>query len=622
MRLKQTEQNRMASGDITNMRPKLLFLVLLGTVVLSSMDVAAQDIQFRRQRGPYYAGDPIVVQVIVRGVDAGSNVTCNLQGSVPKGVTIEGPQLNRSTRSFTQIINGRVSSHESTDYVFGFTVTAAQEGKFQIGPFEVNFAGKRQTVAAELFAFEKLDNDPDMQIAVSLPGDTFYVGQRVKATVRWTFAGDIDAIQYAFSNLQIRSPLFDLFPFDKQRPRTRTTLTIAMAKGVMEIDAQVAQEKLNDKDCVAITGTATFIADNPGRHNAIPVTCRTEKVVQWGRDLFGSLVARQRSPALASGKPLSFFIRPIPTDNRPASFAGAVGRGFSITASANRSIVRVGDPISLTVAVRGDADLTRISLPSLAASPGWSAAAFQLPDDQAAGTVDGNTKQFTLNVRVKDTSVEQIPAIAFSWFDPQQKKFVTATSKPIALKVMENHVVSAADVIAVPNAAGSAAQRSDSPTQGGTGAGTTRRSFVGANLAIEQNVSALLADASSSASPRTVSIAIYLLAIAVFLGSVGIRRRAQRDPEVARRKRSLHAISKNIDTARLAPPRQAAEQLAASLRQLIAEIAPANRAEVEPMIAECENAIYALDDQGLPDLSATIERAGRLVSEIARAKRV
>ena len=535
------------------MRPKLLFLILVGTVILSYMDVAAQDIQFRRQRGPYYAGDPVVVQVVVRGVDAGSNVTCKVQGSVPKGITIEGPQLNRSTRSFTQIINGRVSSHESTDYVFGFTVTAARAGKFQIGPFEIDLAGKPQTVAGELFDFQKLENDPDMQIAVSLPGDTFYVGQRVKATVRWTFVGDINAIQYAFTNLQIRSPLFDLFPFDKQPPRTRTTLTIAMAKGAMELDAEVAQDKLNDKDRVTITGTASFIADSPGRHNAIPVTCRTEKVVPWGRDLFGSLVRRQRSPALASGKPLSFVIEPIPTANRPASFAGAVGHGFSITASANRSIVRVGDPISLTVAVRGDADLTRISLPSLAASPGWSTAAFQLPDEQAAGTVDGNTKQFTLNVRVKDTSVEQIPAIAFSWFDPQQKKFLTATSKPIALKVMENQVVSAADVVAAPSTAESAPQHSDSPTQGGTGTGTTRRSFVGANLAIERNVSALLADASSSASPRTVSIAIYLIAIAVFLGGIGIRRRAQRDPKVAQRKRSLQAISKNIDAARHAP---------------------------------------------------------------------
>ncbi len=594
-----------------------IHILVFGLAVTACGAGVAQDIQLRAQRGPYFAGDPVVVQVVVRGEEGGSKVNCQLKGKPPADVTIDGPQMSQSSRSFTQIINGRVSRQESVDYLFSFVVTAMHEGPHKIGPFVVDLNGKPHDVAGEVFHFEKLDNDPDMQIELALPGDTFFVGQRIPATLRWSFTGDITAVQYAFSNLQIRSPLFDQFAFDKKRPRTRTTLTIAMAKGAMDIDAKVTQTKLAGRDVFTVTATTTFRATSPGRYTDIPITCRTEKVTEWRRDLFGDRVPGRRLPALASGKPLSFVIKPIPTSGRPASFAGAVGRGFSIAVSANRSIVRVGDPIALTITIRGDSDLSRISLPTLAASPGWSAARFQLPNEQVAGTVDGNTKQFTLNVRVKDTHVQQIPAVAFSWFDPERRQFATTTSKPIALQVMENQVISAADVV---SAKSGDARAADRPTHDdNNSAATTPRSFVGANLAIESDPSKLLADVTTGASPRSVAMIIYLVAAGVVLGGVILRRRARRDSDLARRKKQRKSLARQIAAARRRPARSAAEQLATALRQLIAELAPSTRGEIEQMIAECENAIYARDDTLPVDLTPVIDRAEQLIRDLDKS---
>ncbi len=571
----------------------------------------------RASPGPYYSGDPIVVQIVVRDNKPNARIDCRLKADPPAGLTFQGPQLSQSSRSFTQIINGRVSRHESVDYIFNFVVTAERPGKYRVGPFIVTIEGKKHEVAGESFQFEKLENDPDMRISVALPGNTFYVGQRVTATVRWSFAGNMNAVQYAFSNLQIRSPLFDRFAFDKQRPQTRTTLTIAMAKGSMDIDADVSRETIDGREFVTVTGKTSFIADTPGDYRDLPVTCRTVKVTDWRRDLFGDLIPRGRRPAIAAGKPLSFVIKPIPLANRPATFAGAVGRGFSISVSANRSIVRVGDPIVLTITLHGDGDMRRISLPPLSASPGWSSKTFQLPNTSPAGTVDGNSKQFTLNVRVTDTHVTQIPAVAFSWFDPAQGKFETTTSKPIALQVLQNRVISAADVVAAKSASSGTAEHAVGQPSSSQSETVAPQAFVGADLAIERDVAKLLSQSPSRNMVRVATIGMYVLAVCAVLGGVILRRHAARDMVLVQRKKHVRELTRRIDAARDMAPRAGAEQVAKALRDLIAELDPADRAAIEETIAQCDTLTYARDDTGTAQLDPLIERARQLVRTAA-----
>ena len=257
-----------------------------------SIPAWGQDIELARQRGPYYVGEPVVVQIDARGFAPGDQVSCRLQGDPPSGVKVQGPQMGQSSRSYTQIINGRMTTNESVDFQFSFVITAEQEGEYTIGPFEVTYGGGSKIVEATSLQFSKLANDPDMQIACSLPRDSLYVGQEVPLTVRWSFAGELAAVQYAFANLQIHSPLFDQFTFNVAPRTSRTALTIGTARGDIEVDAEATQEDQNGKRCVVVTGTLSLQADTPGKFENIPITCRTKKVTQWGRDLFGDLTAR------------------------------------------------------------------------------------------------------------------------------------------------------------------------------------------------------------------------------------------------------------------------------------------------------------------------------------------
>ena len=400
---------------------------------------------------------------------------------------------------------------------------ADREGEYNIGPFEVTYGNEVKTVEGMSFRFGKMANDPDMQIAFSLPRSSVYVGQEIPLTIRWSFAGEPAVVQYAFDNLQISSPLFDQFTLKDQPHKTRTALlTIARPKRGLGVEAEVTQEEQNGRRFVVVTGTLMMLRDTPGTFDSIPITCRTEKATQFRETLLGT-VAIDPVPALAVGTPLTFEVKPIPSAGRPASFSGAVGRTFSIDVSANRSVVQVGDPISLTISVRGDGNVEKVSLPDLAGSAALPADLFQIPSEQAAGTFDGNVKQFKVNVRVKDQRVEQIPPIGFSWFDPWEEQFQTAQSRPIALQVMEAQVVSAADVVSASpdEKSGTAAGVAPLPgTAERSGAPAAGMAFVGANVAIERNAARLLENASLGTSPTAIAIGVYALAAAVLLGGL------------------------------------------------------------------------------------------------------
>ena len=56
----------------------------------------------------------------------------------------------------------------------------------------------------------------------------------------------------------------------------------------------------------------------------------------------------------AEGQRQRLAVRPLPQAGRPAAFVNAIGGGFSIDVQASRTVVSVGDPVELTIRVRGD----------------------------------------------------------------------------------------------------------------------------------------------------------------------------------------------------------------------------------------------------------------------------
>ena len=178
----------------------------------------------------------------------------------------------------------------------------------------------------------------------------------------------------------------------------------------------------------------------------IPVTVTVRQRPQrlrsgdpFGDDAFDSMFnnffgpATRKQIALNSG-PNMVKILPLPAENRPAGFTGAVGR-FDLAAEAVPRQTISGDPVILELKITGSGNFDRVAAPAVQTSPAWKTykpgAKFEPGDSDGCS----GAKSFTQALVPTQTGRLEIPALAFSYFDPEQKQYVTRTTAPMNVEV-------------------------------------------------------------------------------------------------------------------------------------------------------------------------------------------
>jgi hypothetical protein len=571
----------------------------LGLLLSLTNVSSAQTVRIVPGKGPHYVGNASSVTVTVALDSNVSQLDCRYAGDDAQ-VRVSEPSVRQSTfSSFTR-------TELRAEYTF--SVVSLRKGEVQIGPFVVVVNGQEEEIEGVTLEFKELDDDPDLAIRLEIPDKRIFVGERVPLSVVWTFTGDRDELDYVFSNLVIRSNLFDQVSFVKEAPRTRQVLEFEAAKGSESVDASGIAVERDGKIGYEFTASRTMIAERPGVLEDIQVSGLTQRVTSWRRTVFGVRPLDKR-PALATSEPMTLEILPLPTEGQPSNFTGAVGKGFSIEASTNRSVVRVGDPISLEVTIRGDGNLESLESPIQSENEALSADLFQLPDEPTSGTFTGKSKQFKIPIRVKSESVQQLPALPFAWFDPETETYETAFSKPIALQVMKAQVVSADDVVA--------ATRKDETT---LPSATTQQSslqstlnFVGANLAIEKNSAVLLATSGILDQSYTETV-LYSLGFLFLAGGGWIRWKGTQDPILKAQKNQAKQWLADLRAAERNDVRSGATQVAKVLRTALSET-DLDRGEVERIIGDCEVLQFSPDGGNATQLETLIDHARDAISK-------
>jgi len=157
-------------------------------------------------------------------------------------------------------------------------------------------------------------------------------------------------------------------------------------------------------------------------------------------NFFGT--ATQREVALSS-QPSVVKILSLPTENRPASFTGAVGR-FELAAEAAPMQAAAGDPVTLKLKISGTGNFDRVNAPALEKTAAWKtyqpSAKFE-PEDSAGISGTKTSEQALVPMQ---GGKREIPALAFSFFDPDRKQYVTRTTTPINIEVAPGQTASAA----------------------------------------------------------------------------------------------------------------------------------------------------------------------------------
>ncbi len=178
----------------------------------------------------------------------------------------------------------------------------------------------------------------------------------------------------------------------------------------------------------------------------IPVTVTVRQRPQrlrsgdpFGDDAFDAMfdnffgAASQKQVALNS-EPDTVTILSLPAENRPAGFTGAVGR-FDLAAEAVPAQTAAGDPVTLKLKISGTGNFDRVTAPAVESSGAWKTykpgAKFE-PGDSDGCSGAKNFEQALIPTRPGRL---EIPALTFSYFDPEQKQYVTRTASPMNIEV-------------------------------------------------------------------------------------------------------------------------------------------------------------------------------------------
>lgn len=132
---------------------------------------------------------------------------------------------------------------------------------------------------------------------------------------------------------------------------------------------------------------------------------------------------------------MTLMVEPLP--EKPAGFSGGVGQ-FSVTATADKTSVKAGDPVTIRVAVSGNGNLKLIKQPELSLPNDFDKYDPKVTDKtslSASGLSGSMNYEFLVVPRNKGDY--EIPAIEFIYFDTASRAYKTIKTNPIKLNVAQ-----------------------------------------------------------------------------------------------------------------------------------------------------------------------------------------
>ncbi len=156
---------------------------------------------------------------------------------------------------------------------------------------------------------------------------------------------------------------------------------------------------------------------------------------EGGDDVFMNLFS-QLTPmtGTADSEPVYVEVLSLPQEGMPPSFSGGVG-DFSVTSAVDKAEVKANEAVTVTVKVEGRGNVAAIEEPKAK----WPDTVELYDSKGRAKTGHGGTgeKIFEFLLIPRTPGKLKLPGLEFSFFDPVKKQYMTRTSGPIDLTVLE-----------------------------------------------------------------------------------------------------------------------------------------------------------------------------------------
>ncbi|HQP10658.1 MAG TPA: BatD family protein, partial [Candidatus Omnitrophota bacterium] len=339
----------------------------------------------------------------------------------------EASFLGPSTR--VSIVNGQYSSSKT----FTYSLFALKEGTFEIPalnvivsgqtyttePFSVAIVGLADRSAAPLPGQSTSLKDK-IFLVLEVPKREIYLNERFNVKISLFVSGlSVQDVQY---------PQFDGVGFsdgEYGQPRQYQQIVNGISYQVVEFMTDIYPTRTGALQLGPVKTTCNILVGRANR--AMPFGSRGSI---FDDDFFNSFFDRQeKQPITLESEAVAINVLDFPKEGKPENFSGAVGK-FDFNVSVGPQEVKEGDPITLRMTVIGEKkqNLTAVQMPSLAPGTG-----FKVYDPQILEK--DNIKKTEQVIIPQSDTVKEVPAITFSYFDPQLKKYQTITQGPFPIKV-------------------------------------------------------------------------------------------------------------------------------------------------------------------------------------------
>jgi hypothetical protein len=131
-----------------------------------------------------------------------------------------------------------------------------------------------------------------------------------------------------------------------------------------------------------------------------------------------------RTQVTAVAPAVKVMVKPLPTENRPAEFGGAVGQ-FRMNVQVGPTNLVAGDPITLKVRISGAGPFENVSLPSFKDWDGFKVYPANSEVQIANAATSQGMKSFEQVIVPQKADTPGVPEITFSFFDPYNHRYTT-----------------------------------------------------------------------------------------------------------------------------------------------------------------------------------------------------
>jgi BatD DUF11 like domain len=387
----------------------------------------------------------------VRGVDftasldrdtisLGETATLSLafEGAQPKSVptpNVPGLQfINAGTSQNVSIINGAMSSTVTVAY----QVRPERTGEFTVPAMTVDIGGQSFTsqplkltvtgVNAPSSAAAVNSGDEIAFMKLILPRTKVYVGQTFTAQLQIFLRDDVQN----FGNFELVSSPADGLTLGKTANGSRSSTQIG------------------SRTYTIVPISIALIANRTGTLSLGPFAANIVVVLPsrgGGDPFFQQFFNTGEQKRLSLGtEQVSVQSLPLPEENRPAIFNGAIGN-YSMSVSAGPTNVTAGDPITVRVQISGRGSIDDIKLPEQAWRD-FKTFSPTVKTDSADPLGLSGRKTFEEIVTPQNTGVHELPEFSFAFFNPDDGSYHTLTQPALPL------VVRSAGAAPVPSLAG------------------------------------------------------------------------------------------------------------------------------------------------------------------------